>query len=203
MWVVKLGGSLLSHPMLAQCLDWLAQQNDVVIVPGGGVYAERVRQAQLVSGWDDVTAHWLAIAAMNQYAQYLHTLQPNLPMLESLEELTRAKSSVVICLPYQILREHASLPCSWQVTSDSIAAWLAHKLAAQDLLLIKSIRPAGQSASVKDLQQAGVVDEYFDQLLSSAAYATWLLRIEDVVQDSAISGLSELRQYALAVQENP
>lgn len=202
MWVVKLGGSLLSHPLLPDCLAVLAQQTNVVIVPGGGIYADQVRQAQPVCGLDDETAHWLAIAAMNQTAQHLHRLQSRLPLVETQQEIeqAQAKAQPVIWLPYQWLSQDATLPCGWQVTSDSIAAWLAKTLQAQHLLLVKSFRPQAERLSVQALQADGVVDDYLPNVLAATTFSTWLASIEDVTQSLAKQPLSELKQYALSVQ---
>ena len=68
MWVVKLGGSLLGSPELKQWLDTLVTHSDgrVLIVPGGSLFADAVREAQAVSGVDDVLAQRLALLAMDQ-----------------------------------------------------------------------------------------------------------------------------------------
>ena len=59
MWVIKLGGSLLGSPALKYWLDALNSFSDgqVVIVPGRGLFADAVRESQLLTGVDDATAH--------------------------------------------------------------------------------------------------------------------------------------------------
>ena len=71
MIVIKLGGSLSQAETLVSCLDRLEQQykdKPVVIVPGGGAFADQVRLAQGRWQFDDITAHRMAILAMQQMA---------------------------------------------------------------------------------------------------------------------------------------
>ncbi|HSG93628.1 MAG TPA: uridylate kinase, partial [Methylotenera sp.] len=69
MWVVKLGGSLLGSPELTSWLETLVKISDgkVLIVPGGGMFADAVRQAQEASLINDAVAHHLALLAMDQF----------------------------------------------------------------------------------------------------------------------------------------
>jgi aspartokinase-like uncharacterized kinase len=55
----------------------------------------------------------------------------------------------------------ASLPCSWEVTSDSIAAWLAIQLGTEELVLFKSV--SAKAADLEELSANGVVDGYFPE----------------------------------------
>jgi aspartokinase-like uncharacterized kinase len=45
---------------------------------------------------------------------------------------------MAILLPYRVLREHDPLPHGWDVTSDTIAAWVASELGIE-LLILKSV----------------------------------------------------------------
>ena len=63
MWVVKLGGSLAYSPELPHWLSALAH-TDAVIVPGGGPFADTVRDAQQIWRFDDATAHAMALLAI-------------------------------------------------------------------------------------------------------------------------------------------
>jgi len=125
--IVKLGGSLSAHvPVLAPLLS--ASPRPLLIVPGGGAFANTVRAA----GLDDETAHWQAIAAMEKYGRYTSAF--GLPLTEKLA----VPEKPVIFLPLRSLRERDPLPHSWDVTSDTISAWVAAELGL-DLLLLKSV----------------------------------------------------------------
>jgi 5-(aminomethyl)-3-furanmethanol phosphate kinase len=125
--VVKLGGSL--YPQVRELVPALRSSvRPLLVVPGGGPFANAVRQA----GLTDEAAHWEAIAAMDAYGRYCASF--GLPVTE----LLAAPSRTVIILPSRAMREHDPLPHSWDVTSDTIAAWAAAYLHL-DLLLLKPV----------------------------------------------------------------
>jgi len=125
--VVKLGGSLadIAGDIMS---DISASSVPVLIVPGGGTFADAVRKKNL----DDDNSHWQAISAMNRYGVYLATF--GFPLTETLD---MPKKGITILLPEKILRKQDPLPHSWDVTSDSIALWIAQTMNSP-LLLIKS-----------------------------------------------------------------
>jgi 5-(aminomethyl)-3-furanmethanol phosphate kinase len=63
--VIKLGGSFSADPMLKLWLDTIVEHGNgkVVIVPGGGPYADEVRAAQRCWHFDDAIAHRMALLA--------------------------------------------------------------------------------------------------------------------------------------------
>lgn len=125
--VVKLGGSLYnSVPALVPILRSAARP--LLIIPGGGPFANAVRDA----GLDDETAHWKAIGAMDRYGHYIASHGLPVTKLLSVPEHT------TILLPTTLMREQDPLPHSWDITSDTIAAWVAAELRL-DLVLLKSI----------------------------------------------------------------
>src|SRR5262249_45470451 len=71
--VIKLGGSLLSEP--AQWRDAVsmigAASGRLVVVPGGGPFADAVRAMDDAFGLADDTAHWMAIGGMDQHAEMI------------------------------------------------------------------------------------------------------------------------------------
>jgi aspartokinase-like uncharacterized kinase len=119
MIVLKIGGSLFEHaPDILRRIT--ATSADVLIVPGGGLFADVVRKIYGEHGLSEDAAHWMAVLAMDEYAYYLSdkTGIPLTPMLVK-------KKGIRIILPYEILRRSDDLPHSWEVTSDTIAAWMA------------------------------------------------------------------------------
>jgi hypothetical protein len=144
--VVKLGGSLYDRvPDLVPSLRSSARP--LFVVPGGGLFADTVREA----GLDEETAHWEAIAAMDKYGSYIAS--QGIPATDQLSVPDRT----VVLLPARVLREQDPLPHSWDVTSDTIAAWTASSLSL-DLLLLKS---------VDGIASGGVLREHVDAPLAT------------------------------------
>jgi aspartokinase-like uncharacterized kinase len=167
MWVVKLGGSLLGTPELKQWLQLLAKGSDgrIVIVPGGGVFADTIRAQQAFGQYDDTAAHFMALLAMEQYGYVLQSLQPDLVAASS--ELEIAERSwqhrAIVWMPSHMVLADEDIPQNWNVTSDSLAAWLAAKIGADRLVLVKHEAVAEQPLPLQRLQQEGIVDSAFAQ----------------------------------------
>lgn len=160
--VVKLGGSLHRVPELAYCLEALAgADGETVLVPGGGPFADTVRMVQMQSGISDSAAHHMAMLAMEQYGLMLCDLRPGLVPADSLERIahTLRQGHTPVWMPAAMCRNAADLPQNWSVTSDSLAAWLATQLSAENLTLIKHGRPADTDPIAMAL--SGWVDKAF------------------------------------------
>lgn len=189
MWVVKLGGSLLGAPELKHWLQLFADKGDgrVVIVPGGSVFADAVRLAQQRSQIHDTLAHRLAVMAMDQYGLLLAGLNPKLATASSELEIAERgwQHRGIIWLPSAMVCADEQIPQDWGVSSDSLAAWLASKLNASHLLLIKSHVPVKSDrksppqASVQDLQQTGMLDTRFHEFIQQQNFRSWLLAKSD------------------------
>lgn len=183
LWVVKLGGSLLGTPELARWLDVFTRHGDgnIVIVPGGGLFADAVRESQRLCGMHDRVAHRMAIMAMDQYGILMAGLNQELVTAES--ELEIAERSwqhrAMVWLPSKMAGTDDAIPANWQVTSDSLAAWLANKLNAAQLLLVKSQRPQMQQISLEELIKNGIVDAHFGDFTAGQSFDTWLLAKPD------------------------
>lgn len=176
MWVVKMGGSLLNAATLSAWLSAIANHanGQVVIVPGGGLFADAVRQAQLKTAVHDDVAHHLALQAMTQFGVLLAGMHPAFVTAES--ELEIAERSwqhrPIIWLPTPMVLADESIPKNWQVTSDSLSLWLAHKIGATQVTIVKSVMPAISVAAlqtkcveVNTLSDAGYLDAAFNDFL--------------------------------------
>lgn len=175
-----MGGSLAGSDTLPFWLDALADSN-VVIVPGGGPFADQVRSAQRSWSFGDETAHAMALLAMGQYGLMLSGLCPKLGTARDIWELRASAGSgrSMVWLPDLSLIDDPSIPASWDVTSDSLAAWLAERLGAANLLLVKSAAIPSGTASYVELLAQGVVDGAFQYFSSGAAFAAWLGHRQD------------------------
>ncbi|NOR81135.1 MAG: uridylate kinase [Methyloprofundus sp.] len=168
MIVLKLGGSLLSSPALMQCLQLVSQKGrgQLVIVPGGGVFADQVRLTQKQWQYDDKTAHYMAILAMQQMALLFQGLCTDLVVVDKVAAIVPAlqQQKVVVWSPLATELDVAEIPASWDVTSDSLAAWLAIQLSATRLILVKSM-PVPENATLGELSDLGMIDKAFTRLV--------------------------------------
>ena len=124
MIVIKLGGSLFNVARaLVKEIVGLQDEQQLIIVPGGGIFADTVRKVNP----SQEAAHWMAVLAMEQYAYYL----ADGTGAELINKLDIDDKGVFVLLPYHLLREKDELPHTWDVTSDTIAAWVAKKCKAR------------------------------------------------------------------------
>ena len=159
---------------MVSCLDRLEQQykdKPVVIVPGGGAFADQVRLAQGRWQFDDTTAHRMAILAMQQMALLIHGLKSHWPMAESTSRITEQLNTHNVSIWSPDIKELQlhHIAESWDITSDSLAAWLANKLCAERLTLVKST-PIDQNLNLQELSQVGVIDKSFYQFVTDSAF---------------------------------
>ena len=187
MWVIKLGGSLLGAPELARWLEILVKYSDgnVVIVPGGGLFANSVREAQQISNASDEVAHRLALLAMDQFGILLAGLNPGLVTASSELELAERgwQHRGIVWLPSQMALADSSIPQNWQVTSDSLSAWLANKLGAEQLILVKS-KPLltyqkEAPSKLQHLVDDDVIDSQFVNFSAGKNFQAWVLNKAD------------------------
>lgn len=179
MWVVKLGGSFFDAPELVGWVKTIAQHGagKVVLVPGGGPFADQVRQAQKQHQFNDQVAHHMALHAMDQFGLFLigiaesHGLE--LIPASSLQEIDQAlvEQQTPVWLPSKQLSTVKDIKESWDVTSDSLSAWLARKLNSEQLILIKSVRVDSEMA-IAELQRNNLVDSAFNDYLENVNFKT-------------------------------
>ncbi|MEN9849447.1 MAG: hypothetical protein RL368_2187 [Pseudomonadota bacterium] len=162
--IIKLGGSLLTTPHLNSWLNILSTQQNMILIAGGGVFADSVRTAQQLCPFSEQAAHEMALLAMSQYALLLQDICKKLQPFSNFEELAKIleeKQVIPIWHPTKLCMEYAGeIAVSWQMTSDSLAAWLAKKIGAKHLILIKSA-PCPVEFSLETLVAQGLVDELF------------------------------------------
>jgi 5-(aminomethyl)-3-furanmethanol phosphate kinase len=143
--VIKVGGSLSETPQtleaLSSELSRLAKKHRFVVVPGGGKFADAVRDVDARSQLPAAVSHRMAILAMDQYGLLLSTLIPSSVSCDSVKaarEVTRA-GRVEILLPSKMMHKSDPFEPSWDVTSDSIAAYIASKLKASVAIFVTDV----------------------------------------------------------------
>jgi probable H4MPT-linked C1 transfer pathway protein len=159
--VVKLGGGVLAHAdhfdAALAAIGAAARQRRLLVVPGGGPFADAVREVDRRLRLSDDAAHWMAVLAMDQYAHLVAARLAGGLLVTETREIAAAREAghVPVLAPSRWLREADPLPHAWDVTSDSIAAWVAGAVGARRLVLIKP--PNAVSSEL--------VDGYFSRAL--------------------------------------
>ncbi len=187
MWVIKLGGSLLSSGSLKEWLSIIVEHGagKVVIVPGGGIFADQVRDAQQKLEFDDKAAHQMALLAMEQYAHLLQSYAPDLSLSDSIEEIEKAISlnQVPVWLPFKMINPCQDVSINWNLTSDSLAIWLADKLNVEHTMLVKSVSASNTdygNAKARQLSESEMVDKDFPEFVKKSESAIWWLDKTDL-----------------------
>lgn len=180
--VVKIGGGLLR----AEGLDGLrrgcaeatemARTRPVLVVPGGGPFADAVRVLDAELGLADDVAHGLALRAMDQLGVLLAHLMPDAQLLTELV----APRSIGLLAAAPAFADRADVPQSWEVTSDSLAVLAAGAIGAATAILLKPaagvLTPPTQLTAdeLEALQKAGggrAVDPYLHEAVRRTGVA--------------------------------
>ena len=205
--VVKVGGGLGSgagdDALRALCatLGELGERHQLLVVPGGAWFADAVREADRRFALPAATSHHMAVLGMEQFGWLLSELIPG--AVRSGQARASAGATTVL-LPAALALD--GLPASWQVTSDSIAAWVAGRAGAGRLVLVKEVDglfaawPAQgdpiarmTAAELGALAPAGV-DEHLPALLEDAQFETWVIggrdprRLVELIERGATVG---------------
>jgi 5-(aminomethyl)-3-furanmethanol phosphate kinase len=177
--VIKVGGSLLDWPELPSRLTRFLQERRQtspgirdVLLCGGGPFVDSIRRLDRVHHLGDYACHRLALQGMDLAGTVLLCMLPRAMGVDRTEmlDLKWKPDDIPLFLTSMILdeleEEQASpLPQSWDVSSDTIAAWIAGQLKAQSLVLLKSASlPAGATREVA--AKLKLVDPFFP-LISS------------------------------------
>jgi aspartokinase-like uncharacterized kinase len=181
--IVKLGGSIALSPELPAWLAVLVRvgAGRVVLVPGGGPFADAVRAAQQKQHFDDASAHRMALLAMEQYGVMLTGMQSQLAVAPSGAAIARelGRARVPVWMPSAMVLACREIPEIWDVTSDSLAAWLAGQLGAGLLVLVKSLPVSETQATAEQLASCGWVDPLFPRFAVAARCPIRLLGNND------------------------
>jgi aspartokinase-like uncharacterized kinase len=143
--IVKVGGSIAAQPdklrALCKKLSEVSKRYSLVVVPGGGEFADAVRQLDARFQLSKQASHRMAILGMDQYGLVLSDLITDSVTVDTLEKAKKAAEDrkPPIFLPSRLVILEDPLENSWDVTSDSIALYIAHRLHADKVLLITDV----------------------------------------------------------------
>ena len=141
--VIKIGGGLTAVPgaleRVCQEVSAAAGRHRMIVVPGGGPFADAVRAFDRSFPLSPPAAHWMALLAMDQYGCVLVDRIPEAILVHEPGSLLDCldTGNVAVLAPSRWLRSADVLPRSWEVTSDSIAAFVAGAMDAARLILVK------------------------------------------------------------------
>lgn len=139
--VVKVGGGLLRAEGLrglrraCAAVTEMATRRPVLVVPGGGPFADAVRAVDGQVGLADDVAHVLALRAMDQLGVLVRGL---LPAAEPVDGLV-APRALGVLLVAPAFENRPEVPQSWAVTSDSLAVLAAAAIGAHEAVLLKPV----------------------------------------------------------------
>ncbi|WP_145263105.1 hypothetical protein [Planctomycetes bacterium Pan216] len=171
--LVNVGGSLFKTPSFPRLIiEWLSRRRDerLLLVPGGGELANHLRNLSQSWSTKQSSAHWAAIDVMSAHTRMLADL-----LDRHRDTIGRAHR---VLDPGPLLRIDAgrTLPMNWEVTSDSIAAWLALQMNAVELLLLKSVG-GSEPLKIADAVSRGWVDPVFPAVASRLT-VSWVNLLE-------------------------
>ena len=185
--VVNVGGGLLAQPIhfdaVLAAIGAVGRTRRLLVVPGGGPFADAVREVDRRLGLSDDAAHWMAVLAMDQYAHLVASRLAGSVLVDDLAGISRsavATAAIPVLAPFRWLREADPLPHTWDVTSDSIAAWVAAQLGSRELVLVK---PPGAA-------EGELVDAYFTRALPALVERTIVPADQIDALDRALRGKS-------------
>jgi len=172
--IVKIGGKILEDSESIEStisqLKGILHRNSliskIIIIPGGGSYANFIRKIDIVLNIGDNLAHWMAILAMDYNGIELNKKFSDIEKISDFEQLEKVlsednKNRIFIFGPFEYLYNNDPLPHSWEVTSDSITLYIASKLKLKECFLIKNIdgifikgqKEAIQEISIRDYER--------------------------------------------------
>jgi 5-(aminomethyl)-3-furanmethanol phosphate kinase len=210
--VLKVGGSLSRSAgleMLCKGIGHLGERCHLLIVPGGGTFADQVRAMYRRYALSETAAHQMALLAMDQYGYLLNQLISESSLASDLDSANRIIESgrVAILLSSALIIRTDPLPHSWEVTSDSIAAWIARQTQCRRLVLLKDVDGLLTAGSTSDAPKliaeltvnqlaahAGGVDAHLSRVLAGSNLETWVIngrkpeRLSELLETSCTTG---------------
>jgi 5-(aminomethyl)-3-furanmethanol phosphate kinase len=170
--VIKVGGSLLRWPELPTRLAEFLQSRSnerLALVVGGGAVVDEIRQLDSVHQFGDSIAHRLAIRALDLTARLLESMIFGLEVVDDAVDRDRvwSRSCIAILAPGRFMEQDAERPDAlaqdWSITSDSIAARVAERWSAQELILLKSAS-LPVNAGCEEAAKLGLIDSRFPEV---------------------------------------
>ena len=179
----KWGEACLISPICRT--DWSRSRERLVrhesfSFPAGGALADVVRDWHHRLPLDEEAAHQLAVQTLSINADLLTRLLPDGRKVDlvSSKADTLSSADIVVLDPSRLLERLEQLdpescpPHNWNVTSDSLAAWVALQIRADRMILLKSVA-SPQGRTLVDVMQIGWIDPYFPGIAGRVPRVDW------------------------------
>lgn len=180
--VYKLGGSLLDLADLGERLKslWSSRPEEErrLLIVGGGRFADVVREWDERFGLGDEDAHELAVMSLGLSESLIDRMIPRLVPIQDFQDalgLEPGETGLVSVAELLEIGEEAGelIPRNWEFTTDSISAWIAGLVEAEELILLKSTN-CGEAPTVEWLQAEGKLDGEFGHFWTGQIEANWI-----------------------------
>ena len=124
--VVKIGGSLF--PDYAIELAKQLNNTNSLIILGGGEFANLIRKYDSTQNFSSEVTHFTAIDCMDIIAKLVNDKVDSTKLAFSIDEINEISDDgfTPIFVVSDFFKNEDPFGCSWDVTSDSIAAYVAH-----------------------------------------------------------------------------
>ena len=120
---------------------------------------------------------------MDQFALQLKGMNPLLVIAPTHAAIASAWSNnqVALWLPSAMVSSAAQIAATWDITSDSLAAWLARTLQAARLVLVKSCM-IPLDATIDQLVRSEIIDREFTNMTRAAPFRIQIVSVSDIDQ---------------------
>ncbi len=161
MWIIKIGGSWIKNSNLEKLIKLLVnlENQKFVIIPGGGIFADSVRESSKINNIPDNVSHFMALKSTEIFGYMIKSFERKIHITESIDNFKEKN----LWLPSKILKNEKNFKKDWESTSDSVATWLYSKISSRGLIFVKSISlGTNNSYNIKTLQKKKILDTNFD-----------------------------------------
>ena len=168
MWIIKIGGSWIDKVELNELVTHLSKHSkfeNIIIVVGGGCFADAVRLVYASNQMSEKTGHFLALKGTEMFAHIIKEINKNISLINNIESLKVLDRKLKVWMPSRVLKDEPSFINSWESTSDSVAAWLHKKVKSKGLIFVKSLIFEKKKYKLKHLQDKNVLDRNVDKYL--------------------------------------
>ena len=187
---IKIGGSLLDNNKLSYFLKLVVQQKKkCVLIPGGGVFADTVRQQQQKLKFDDLTAHNLSVLSMLKVGHILKSkISKYCEIIKNTSQLSHSKKcNVFIWNPEQEIYNEKNIHTNWKMTSDTIALKVSKKINSNVLIIVKSCEIPSDKTNlhpfvlnkkkVRELSKIKILDKAFPSAYVECQFPVYVISI--------------------------